>query len=85
MHLHNDHSVLTEVLEAFGCKRTEEVKAGNILVFKVGRVDSHLGILTDETHMVHALGRPYNKVVYQSIGEAWMKRMTKIYKFPGVR
>jgi len=82
-HLHNSEEKMLEVIEAFGCKEVpvEEREIGDILTFKFGRVQSHMGILISENEFIHArldIGR----VVINQLSGDWKARLGKVYKLP---
>lgn len=86
-HLHNDYPLLTPLLESFGCKEkgVDKLYPGDILVFKLGNTESHLGILLEDGTMIHAYGsQTVNKVAINSLSGKWLRRLTKVYKFPGL-
>ena len=85
-HMHQDFPMLTDSMKAIGCiqKNIEDRLPGDIVVFKIGRVPSHLGILVTQDSMVHAYGNSGQKVVVTPIDDAWLKRMIDVYAYPGV-
>lgn len=84
-HLHHNEEVLIESLEKYGCTKSDKpMEVGDILVFKYGRVSSHLGILINKTQIVHA-AQDADKVVINDLNEEFERRLTYIYKFPGIK
>lgn len=85
-HLHKDFPMLNMIMEWFGCQEKTSMKPypGDILVFKFGKVPSHLGIMLDDNTMIHAYSGSVNKVVINSIAAQWTDRLVQVYKFPGV-
>ena len=85
-HMHQDIPLLTTTMSLIGCARKNiyDAQEGDIVVFKIGRVPSHLGILIDNNRMVHAYGNSGQKVVIQSLDAAWNKRLVDVYEYPGV-
>ena len=85
-HLHRDNPILLDVLQSFGCKEKNKNKLypGDILVFKLGRTASHLGIYTGENYFIHAYGGGVGKVTKNSLTGKWEKRLFGLYKFPRI-
>lgn len=87
-HLHQEIPLLTDVMKKFGCveKKVLNPIPGDLVVFKIGKVPSHLGMLLDgEPKMfIHALGKPVGKVVTTPLDGPWKKKMVAVYKLPGV-
>ena len=85
-HVTDDKPILTDLMKEFGCKQINryDYQPGDVLVFKVGRVPSHLAILTDQNTMIHAQGGTINKVTECSFSASWVKRMVEVYRLPGV-
>jgi len=86
-HLHNNYPLLTPLLESFGCtkKSVERMHVGDILVFKLGNTESHLAILYHDNYMIHAYGgRSVNRVTMNGLTGKWLRRLTSVYKFPGL-
>lgn len=86
--VHSEVPMLTDVMKSFGC--TQKVRntpyPADIVVFKIGRVPSHLGILLDghiKTFM-HALSPPVGRVDETPLEDVWKKRLVEVYKFPGL-
>lgn len=84
-HLHNREEKLLEIIESFGCKevKIEDRKPGDILTFKFGRVNSHMGILIAENRFIHAR-YDIKKVVINELSGDWVKRLGKVYQFPNI-
>ena len=88
-HLHQDFPMLNTIMESFGCKKVdidsiEAIDAGDILVFKFGRVPSHLGLMLENGEMIHAYSGSVNKVVINSVSAQWIDRFVGVYRLPGV-
>lgn len=82
-HLHNREEVMCNLIEQFGCKQIEydEAKPGDIITFKFGRVNSHMGILVSPNEFIHArldIGR----VVINQLSGDWLNRLGRTYQFP---
>lgn len=84
-HLHNNKELLIEILNNYGCIEIPimEAQAGDILTFKYGRTTSHLGILINESQIVHAR-MDAGKVVVNTLNGELLERLTHAYRFPGV-
>lgn len=80
-HLHNKEEKLLDILHSFGCREKENAEPGDILTFKFGRVNSHLGILISESEFIHAR-LDIGKVVINSFTGEWLARHTKVFEFP---
>ena len=87
-HIHRDIPMLTDLMKYFGCKKKslESLLPGDIVVFKIGRVPSHLGIYLEDNYFIHALyGAGKKEVVMNSLSADWIKRLVDVYSLPGVR
>jgi len=87
-HLHHDIPMLLHLMELFGCKEKINKKArpGDIVIFKIGRVPSHLGILLEDNVFIHALhGAAMNEVVMNGLTAAWSDRLVGVYNFPRIK
>lgn len=85
-HMHNRDEKLVGILLDFGCKEipVAKAKAGDIITFIFGRVNSHLGILVTPTDFIHArhdLGR----VCVNMLDGDWKVRAQRAFVFPGVK
>lgn len=52
-----------------------EVKAGQLLLFRVGGVPHHVGIATSDTTFIHADSRPHHMRVIEQPFLKWKKRI----------
>lgn len=79
--------ILLHTLESFGCEeiKLEKAKPGDILVFKYGRIHSHLGILIEKNRFVHAFAKGSKIVCCAWLTSEYAQRVSKAYKFPGVK
>lgn len=82
-HLHMYEEKLVNTLEKFDCWITDDLKPGDIMVFKYGKVSSHLGILINTNQVIHAR-QDIGKVVINDLTEDLLDRWSFTYKFPGV-
>lgn len=82
-HLHNKEEKMCEMIEKFKCERipVEERTPGDILTFKFGRVQSHMGILVNDNQFIHARV-DIGKVVLNQLTGEWIERLGRVYKFP---
>jgi NlpC/P60 family putative phage cell wall peptidase len=82
-HLHNREELMCNTVESFGCLRKDinDKEPGDILAFKFGRVNSHLGILLPNDQFIHAR-IDIGKVVINSLSGDWITRLGRVYKFP---
>jgi len=88
-HLHNDVPLLPGIMESFGCqtKPVDDLIPGDIVVFKIGRVASHLGIVLDYPEprkAIHAYSGSVSRVTINSLTGKWHDRIIGAYTFPGV-
>lgn len=86
-HFHQDFALLPHIMEELGCKEKNKkyMRAGDILVFKIGRVPSHLGLLLEDNIFIHAYTGGNNVVVKNSLAAQWTDRLEQVYKFPGIK
>lgn len=82
-HLHNRQELMCDTLESFGCIRIDvaDAKPGDILAFKFGRVNSHLGMLVQDDQFIHA-NMTAGKVLINSLSGDWITRLNRAYVFP---
>jgi len=88
--IHHEIPLLSETMKLIGCKkkRTLNANPGDIVVFKIGRVPSHLGIMLGgqyEGCFIHACAPPLGKVTITPLEAQWRKRLIEVYRFPGVK
>ena len=86
-HLHQNEEVLTQTLEALGCRPVpQEYQAiGDILVLQYGRVSSHCAILValHPPYIVHASNKEGDKrVVHHRLDAKLQARVRQVYVFP---
>lgn len=86
-HFHQDFPLLPYIMEQLQCveKDKKYMRPGDILVFKVGRVPSHLGILLEDNIFIHAYSGGNKTVVMNSLSAQWIDRLEQVYKFPGIK
>ena len=88
-HMHQDIAMLTELMESFGCKKKKvtTIRPGDIVVFQLGRVASHLGIVMNRKVpcVIHAYAGSIQKVTANQLTGKWLDRVASIYNFPGVK
>ena len=84
-HLHNKEEKMCEMIEKFKCTQVslEEMQPGDIITFKFGRVQSHMGILVTDGQFIHAR-MDVKKVVINQLSGEWLERLGRAYKFPGL-
>ena len=86
-HFHNTESMMIPIIESLGAEKIymSQSRPGDILLFKVGRCESHMGIKLAEDMFIHAYtSASTKKVLVMRMDDAWKKRLTHAYKFPGV-
>lgn len=71
---------LIAALEAHGAQKVEQIKAGDILVFRYENRPQHVAMATDEGHLIHAFA-PAGSVVETSLGAYWRRRLVAVYRF----
>jgi cell wall-associated NlpC family hydrolase len=60
-----------------------EAQAGDVVLFAWNSSPLHVGILTDETHLIHAY-LPNRRVVENSLDDRWRSQIVCAYHVPGV-
>jgi NlpC/P60 family putative phage cell wall peptidase len=82
-HLHSREERMCQIIESFGCIRIDlsDREPGDILTFKFGRVNSHMGVMINNTQFIHAR-MDIEKVVINELSGDWIKRLDRVYKFP---
>lgn len=73
---------LVKILEKY-LGRSAERKPGDVLVFTLLNEPQHIGILTENNTVIHAY-QPFNKVAEHRLDAKWARRITAIFRFPGV-
>lgn len=61
----------------------DQAQAGDVVLFAWDTHPLHVGILTDETHVIHAY-LPNRRVVENTIDEKWRALIVAAYHVPGV-
>lgn len=84
-HMHNREEKMCDLIESFKCERIEltDMIPGDILTFKFGRVQSHMGILVNDGQFIHAR-LDVGKVVLNQLSGMWLEHLGRAYKFPGL-
>lgn len=84
-HLHSREEKMCNIVESFGCEEIHvaDIKPGDILIFKYGRVGSHMGIYIGRNLFIHA-HLPTGKVLLNSLTGDYLKRLHRAYQFPGI-
>ena len=83
-HLHNEESMLIPIVEQFDVVQipVEEAVPGDIIMFKVAKCESHLGLLTEEGWFIHAFSSvKVNRVIESRLDDRWKRRLTRAYRF----
>lgn len=82
-HMHSREERMCDIIESFGCIRIDpkDISPGDILAFKFGRVNSHLGILINDHQFIHAR-LDVGRVVVNELSGDWLRRLDRAYKFP---
>ena len=75
-----DGKSLIAALEAHGVIRVDDVKAGDILVFRYDRQPQHVALATSAHTMIHSFA-PAGKVIETSFGAYWKRRLVGVYRF----
>lgn len=75
-----DGKSLRAALQEHGAQSVEEIKAGDILLFRYDGQPQHVALATGSDMMIHSFA-PAGKVVETSIGDYWKRRLTGIYRF----
>jgi cell wall-associated NlpC family hydrolase len=76
-----DGRLLAERLEACAVKMPDGTPPaiGDVLLFKVAGVATHVGVATGAGRMVHAY-RAVGKVVEHDLGAKWSRRLVGVYR-----
>ena len=84
-HMHNREEEMCQIIESFKCKQKpiEERIPGDILTFKFGRVQSHMGIFVNDGQFIHAR-IDIGKVVINQLSGDWLERLGRVYEFPSL-
>ena len=56
---------------------SDDIRPFDVLVFRRGRLRSHIGIAIDRRHMIHMLGRSH---VERFVSPYWCPRLTGVYR-----
>jgi cell wall-associated NlpC family hydrolase len=71
---------LVQALEQHGAVVVDDIRAGDVLLFRYDRQPQHVALATSADTMIHSFA-PAGKVVETSIGPYWQRRLTGIYRF----
>lgn len=66
-------------LEKHGFRQVDDIRMGDVLLFRIAREPQHVGIAYDEATMIHAYA-PIGRVVATGLGETWKRRIAAIYR-----
>jgi hypothetical protein len=69
-----------QALEQHGAALVDDIRAGDVLLFRYDRQPQHVALATSGDTMIHSFA-PAGKVVETSIGDYWQRRLTGIYRF----
>lgn len=83
-HWHNNQEKMCEIAESLGCYQIplEERQPGDILTFKIYKVQAHMGILVTPTRYVHAMNGSIGKVAEVELQGRMLDRLGRAYRFP---
>lgn len=87
-HFHNTESMLIPIVESFPVEEIEvnNRRVGDMLLFKVGNCESHMGLQLSKGYFIHAYGAlSVNKVTKMRLDDKWLKRLTRAYRFKGIK
>jgi len=70
---------LIAALEKHGFKKAEDIRMGDVLLFRILREPQHVGIAYDTETFIHAYA-PIGRVVASGLGETWKRRIAAIYR-----
>lgn len=84
-HWHSREEAMCNIIEGFGAVQIDAKKAqpGDILAFKYGRVNSHLGVMLTDMYFIHA-HLPAGKVLVNSLSGEFKDRLNRVYRFPNL-
>jgi cell wall-associated NlpC family hydrolase len=86
-HLHQRRELLIETALGLGCreKTRDELLPGDMILFKIGLVCSHTGILVTPETFMHACCPMPSKIMQRPFDRAWKEKLAKrFFAFPGV-
>lgn len=75
-----DGHSLTQALLDHGAVPVDEIRSGDILLFRYDQRPQHVAIATDEAHLIHSFA-PAGKVVETALGLYWRRRLVGVYRF----
>lgn len=61
-----------------------QMKPGDILWFKIRQDPQHLGILTADNTVVHAVANVSKRVVEHTLDQRWRDRIVKVFRYRGI-
>ena len=84
-HLHSREERMCNIVESFGAMQIPigELKMGDILAFRYGRVCSHLGLMLPDNRFIHAHLKS-KKVLVNSLSGEFLTRLERAYRFPNL-
>lgn len=70
---------LVAALEEHGAQKVNEIRKGDILLFRYDNQPQHVALATSATTLIHSFA-PAGQVVETSIGRYWRSRLVGIYR-----
>jgi cell wall-associated NlpC family hydrolase len=86
-HMHQREELLLKTIMQFGCqeKPFASMLPGDLLVFKIGFVCSHTGILLENNMFVHAFCPYPSQVMERPFDGIWKQKLAKkVFLLPGI-
>lgn len=74
-----DGKSLVQAIEDHGAVMVNDIRAGDLLVFRYDRQPQHVALATSATTMIHSFA-PAGRVVETSIGPYWQRRLLACYR-----
>lgn len=75
-----DGQSLVNALLQHGACAVDEIRAGDVLLFRYDHQPQHVALAIDSAHMIHAFA-PARAVVETAVGDYWLRRLVGVYRF----
>lgn len=80
----DEFELMCECLEETCIEIVDDLKAGDILIFRRGPITNHCGVYTGEDTFIHAWSSPTAKrVVEQPLDATWINLIARVYRYGG--
>jgi cell wall-associated NlpC family hydrolase len=78
--LNDSRAMLQPILERFQKIKRTELEQGDLLLFSVQGVLTHVGIYIGEDEFVHAYEGSVNKVILDRLTKSWQQRLKGVFR-----